>query len=955
MHIVLFNFYRKDRVGHANSSEIFNKLSVFGVCEFSYLFMLHGFILTWGHADKIATLCTRFFWVKRFCKLYPVYFFSVFAQIIVGRLGKHASRTATPEYVLFNLLGTQAWFADVDMQMNWICGTGWIIGIFLVQALIFPVLCRMVTATTDITTLWWTSTWFWALTFFGALVSIEYKIGVPWHFLYQISFKTHFPEFIFGITLAWIFMKVSGDSMSQGYVYISKYGAVSGTVILIVFLHVAPFTIDFESGPSFDLAGTNKSSVAVDASTAESWAILASHWIKYGLLLPVYGLIVWSLASKQAIMMNALFSFGGLQYFGALSSCMLSLQTVVRDFTEYMYPNNWQLMYFPSLIVLSAIAYHFIERPMFRWLMYLYNTMISGQTHHAIKAIERSNGEMGPKLDAWGLSSLVEKIVNEWPAFLRIIAFSIFQCSIPIYFALCSLWTLEGSSSIIRLDTHSFLGHMFHQVKWLLLIGMPVNVVGLVGAMHWCPWNRGKTSVFRENLPPLSSLISKYNNKIYVRIVTRGTHPLLVKENALAAIQVLDECLPRRLWVVEVLTDNFIDGKSYIEDTYKVTDADGRKLDADINYAEIVVPKDYQTSTNAKYKSRALHYAVEVSTAGEYDWIVHLDEETRMNHDTIHHVYWHIVKEAGKVERRESTYGDIGQGVIIYGHSTSIENYITTLADSARVGDDFGKFRIQYTFGGSPWIGMHGSFVVVQNGVEKLVGWDWGLVGSITEDSYFALRAWSKGIQFGWIDSYMYEQSPFTLLDFLMQRRRWYGGLYLCCTEKGVAWKYRWYMRVTCFVWGICYIPVVYMWLCCIIWTSEKGSSIGVKLIPPGASQNDHEITPLNILFYFLCSLSVLCYLTGFIKTFDIGDGPVRYFILLYIQIIMIPVFSSLEAVGTILAMISPPVGGFHVVEKESISLKKRVSGLIDPSAPDGDAKTVVDDAGVATALKTSS
>ena len=40
---------------------------------------------------------------------------------------------------------------------------------------------------------------------------------------------------------------------------------------------------------------------------------------------------------------------------------------------------------------------------------------------------------------------------------------------------------------------------------------------------------------------------------------------------------------------------------------------------------------------------------------------------------------------------------------------------------------------------------MHGSFVVIQNAVEQLVGFDNGLTGSITEDTYFALMAWSKG------------------------------------------------------------------------------------------------------------------------------------------------------------------------------------------------------------------
>jgi hypothetical protein len=77
------------------------------------------------------------------------------------------------------------------------------------------------------------------------------------------------------------------------------------------------------------------------------------------------------------------------------------------------------------------------------------------------------------------------------------------------------------------------------------------------------------------------------------------------------------------------------------------------------------------------------------------------------------------------------------------------DNWVTTLADSVRVGDDFGKFRIQYELH-EPLIGMHGSFVVCQNAVERLVTFDHGMEGSITEDAFFALVAQVKGIKFSW-------------------------------------------------------------------------------------------------------------------------------------------------------------------------------------------------------------
>jgi hypothetical protein len=143
---------------------------------------------------------------------------------------------------------------------------------------------------------------------------------------------------------------------------------------------------------------------------------------------------------------------------------------------------------------------------------------------------------------------------------------------------------------------------------------------------------------------------------------------------------------------------------------------------------EIVVPEDYRCLSGAKFKARALHYAILNSKARSQDWIIHLDEETRFTSETVQYCLAHCYSQDQMVQKGEKNYPDIGQGVIIYGSSfnTTIENHITTLADSIRVGDDFGKFRLQYQ-SHYPWIGMHGSFVVCPNSVEQLVGFDNGM------------------------------------------------------------------------------------------------------------------------------------------------------------------------------------------------------------------------------------
>lgn len=59
------------------------------------------------------------------------------------------------------------------------------------------------------------------------------------------------------------------------------------------------------------------------------------------------------------------------------------------------------------------------------------------------------------------------------------------------------------------------------------------------------------------------------------------------------------------------------------------------------------------------------------------------------------------------------------------------------------------------------------------------MGFDHGPRCSIAEDAYFGLVAASKGYLFGFIEGDMREKSPFTISDFLKQRKRWIQGLLL--------------------------------------------------------------------------------------------------------------------------------------------------------------------------------
>ena len=53
------------------------------------------------------------------------------------------------------------------------------------------------------------------------------------------------------------------------------------------------------------------------------------------------------------------------------------------------------------------------------------------------------------------------------------------------------------------------------------------------------------------------------------------------------------------------------------------------------------------------------------------------------------------------------------------------------------------------------------------------MSFDNGLDGSVAEDCFFAMRALKEGYSFDFIEGEMWEKSPFSLWDFIQQRKRW--------------------------------------------------------------------------------------------------------------------------------------------------------------------------------------
>ena len=362
------------------------------------------------------------------------------------------------------------------------------------------------------------------------------------------------------------------------------------------------------------------------------------------------------------------------------------------------------------------------------------------------RASSAAHGSTVPQHTASSVASPCERLVAYFSAMFGL--FAIFMTA--TFSDDNAEWALLADLKLAPLAVQRGLEYL----SWLLVAPAFALLMGLVGQILFPP----SADVAVPRIPRQSHTDDNVLLPVlYWRIVTRGLHPDLVAANVCDCFNVLEGCgLPRAVrtnfediksrappvvshpcplispltavlscallltqrWEVEVVTDN----------------AMGLAGRTKTDVVEIVVPSGYRPPNGCKFKARALHYAAAcgASAARRVDWIVHMDEETRFNDATVAHVLAHCMREHGLCCLEPTRHASIGQGVILY-NVTAIESTLCALADTIRVGDDYGKFALQYRVSKQPLIGMHGSFVVCQAAVELDFGFDHGIEGSITE------------------------------------------------------------------------------------------------------------------------------------------------------------------------------------------------------------------------------
>jgi egghead protein (zeste-white 4 protein) len=319
-----------------------------------------------------------------------------------------------------------------------------------------------------------------------------------------------------------------------------------------------------------------------------------------------------------------------------------------------------------------------------------------------------------------------------------------------------------------------FLGHLmvWGSITWIVLI--PWAVADLFGWM-----------IFRRHSPASDGYTgSPIDHTVAFRIVTRGDQPRVVCETAHV---ILDTMAGRPLfpYSLEVVSDVPI-----------------ANLPEHHSVRPLVVPDGYATGNGATHKARALQYALEHSPLPDDAWILHLDEESHITPEVVEGIRDAVAAEEASGELR------VGQGLILYDRNIE-NNTFLTLADSIRVADDMGRFYLQYRLN-RVLFGMHGSFVLVRSDVEQRIGWDFPPDACVTEDTTWALMQMDAGTRFRWVDGTVVEQAPQTPMDFVKQRRRWFGGMWWGALRAPARLAYRSMLIMAMFIWSFGWLNLLF-------------------------------------------------------------------------------------------------------------------------------------------------
>jgi len=269
---------------------------------------------------------------------------------------------------------------------------------------------------------------------------------------------------------------------------------------------------------------------------------------------------------------------------------------------------------------------------------------------------------------------------------------------------------------------------------------MPLAELGLLVTGHLAyRWR------FRE-VPPGTFL------HLIIQVTTAGCEHARVNE-IIKQIRGYGLAMPHEIWVVT---------------------EPGVRTDYPLADRVLVVPGNFRA--RSRKKARALEYSRRVRV---YLGLDRPDVKIIFNDDDVS-----LTK--GYIERAFAADYDVCQGVIAPRTRYAVRpfgHFLASHADDIRTHACLVYCSVFQGILRRP-LHVHGEGLVVTGAAESIVTWDWPVIAS--EDLVFGQRAVAAHLLWGWFHEYAEVTSPWTLRDYLVQRRRWLWGDIHAMTHPGV-------------------------------------------------------------------------------------------------------------------------------------------------------------------------
>lgn len=155
-----------------------------------------------------------------------------------------------------------------------------------------------------------------------------------------------------------------------------------------------------------------------------------------------------------------------------------------------------------------------------------------------------------------------------------------------------------------------------------------------------------------------------------------------------------------------------------------------------------------------------------------------------------------------------------------------------------------------------------------------------------------------KKYTFSFIDGEMWEKSPFTLWDFIQQRKRWVQGISLVVHAPEIPWRYKFWLAMS-----------LYAWMTMPLSLSNVVLGIVFPIQIP---------LWLNILCSFVASVNIYMYIFGSIKSLSLYRlGFWRFAFCLIGTVLVIVVSMVLENIAVLLGVFCSKKK-FYIVKKDA-------------------------------------